>query len=229
MRLMTVLVSFGAALASVLGERTVAVLTPPNVTVVMPEPPGEPTPVLVRPVVAWVTTLAPLRFFNTRTLVSDTVRLYADDGSLDEGAASAIDRVIAERDAEPRPLDRRVLRLVVKAAAHFRAREVLVVSTFRDGARKGSRHKSGQAMDFSLAGVSAAKLAAYLRGLARVGVGVYTHRRTQFVHLDAREESYHWIDASPPGVSWRESKLTDRGAPARDAAYDPSQDLPVGP
>ena len=83
-------------------------------------------------------------------------------------------------------------------------------------------------MDFSLPGVTAAKLAAYLRGNGRVGVGVYTHKRTQYVHLDVRDESYHWIDASPPGATWREGKLTDRGAPARDAAYEPAQDLPGG-
>ncbi len=72
----------------------------------------------------------------------------------------------------------------------------------------------------------AAALAAYLRTGARVGVGVYTHPRTQFVHLDVREASYHWTDASPPGVSWRETRLGDRSAPARDAAYRPERDLP---
>jgi hypothetical protein len=41
-----------------------------------------------------------------------------------------------------------------------------------------------------------------------------------------QEESYYWADASPPGVSWRETRLSNRGAPARDAAYRPEQDLP---
>ena len=94
---------------------------------------------------------------------------------------------------------------MVKAAAHFDGTEVDVVSSFRDGARPGSHHRSGDALDWSLRGVAAAKLAAYLRRGARVGVGVYTHPRTQFVHLDVREQSYHWADASPPGRSWRES------------------------
>ena len=31
-----------------------------------------------------------------------------------------------------------------------------------------------------------------------MGVGVYTNPLTQYVHLDVRERSYHWIDASPP-------------------------------
>jgi uncharacterized protein YcbK (DUF882 family) len=223
---LAVLVTFAACASSCAG-RADAVLAarsdPPPVTI---EPEPAPDPVASRPVVAWAEALTPLRFVNTRTGVDHTVRLYTAFGDLDEDAAAAVDRVIAEKDAEPRPLDRRVLRLVVKAAAHFKVSEVNVVSTFRDSARKGSKHRSGEAMDFSFPGVTAQKLAAHLRTYARVGVGVYTHKRTQFVHLDVREQSYHWIDASPPGHVWREGRLTDRGAAARDAAYRPEQDLP---
>ncbi len=178
-----------------------------------------------RPRAPWARALPALRFVNTRTGASCRARLYADEGRLDEDAAAAIDGVLPERDAAPRRLDRRLLQLVVKAAAHFGATRVEVVSSFRDGARPGSRHRSGEALDFRLAGVTAARLAAFLRGGARVGVGVYTHRRTQFVHLDVREQSYHWADASPPGAWWRESRLTDRGASARDGAWRPEQDL----
>jgi uncharacterized protein YcbK (DUF882 family) len=177
-------------------------------------------------VVPWAAGLRAIRFVNRRTGASAVLRLYAPAGGLDEEATSAVDRVAAEKDAPVRPLDRRLLRLVVKAAGHFHAAEVDLVSTFRDAARAGSRHRSGEAADFQLTGVTALKLAAYLRGLARVGVGVYTHPRTQFVHLDVRAESYHWADASPPGRWWRESRMTDRAAPGRDAAYAPEQDLP---
>ncbi|MFT3773382.1 MAG: DUF882 domain-containing protein [Minicystis sp.] len=215
-----------------------------------PPPPAEPTPVLVTltPIVdpepqtpepqtpepqapepaAWARALPPIRFVDTHHGAACNVRLYADDGTVDEQAASSIDRILAEPDAIPRPFNRRVLQLVVKAAAHFDAKEVLVVSSFRDKARKGSHHRNGEALDFSLAGVTAMKLAAYLRKGSRVGVGVYTHPRTQFVHLDVRPESYHWADASPPGRWWRESRMTDRAAPTRDAAYRPEQDLPGG-
>jgi uncharacterized protein YcbK (DUF882 family) len=162
-----------------------------------------------------------------------TVRLYAEDGAFDDEAAAEVDRLVAAgADAPPPRMNRRLLRLVVKAASHFHATEVVLVSTFRGTARGGSRHRMGEAADFSFPGVTAAKLAAYLRTYARVGVGVYTNRRTQFVHLDVRDQSFHWVDGSPPGRTWRESPLTDRGAPARDAAYRPEQDLPelaVGP
>jgi hypothetical protein len=198
----------------------------------------------------WAAPLGPLRFVETRTRAQAVVTLYAADGALDEDAALAVDRVALAESLEPPTfagaptvlalprsrraaaiappprLDRRLLRLLVKAAAHFHASEVDLVSTFRDAARPGSRHRLGEAADFSFPGVTAAALAAHLRGYARVGVGVYTNRRTQFVHLDVRAESYHWADASPPGVSWRESRMTDRAAPARDEAWAPEQDLP---
>jgi uncharacterized protein YcbK (DUF882 family) len=180
------------------------------------------------PVNAWAKALHALRFVNTRTGAMCSARFYAADGAIDGDAASSIERVAAERDASPHPLDRRVLRLIVKAAAHFHAGEVDLVSTFRDGARGGSRHRSGEAVDFRFPGIAATKLAAHLRENARVGVGVYTHKRTQFVHLDVREQSFHWVDASPPGRVWRETPLTDRAASVRDAAYKPEQDLPTG-
>jgi len=192
---------------------------PIDVLIEAPDPPVTAT-------AAWAQSLAPLRFVNTRTRADCYARVYRADGSLDEVAASMIDAALTERDAASRPLNRRLLKLVTKAAAHFGAAEVSVVSSFRDSARDGSRHRSGEAIDFRLPGVPAAALAAYLRAGARVGVGMYTHKRTQFVHLDVREQSYHWTDASPPGMSWRERRLTDRGAPARDAAYWPEQDLP---
>jgi uncharacterized protein YcbK (DUF882 family) len=188
-----------------------------------------------RPTVAWASTLEPLAFRDVSTGEVATVRLYDDTGQIDETAASAIDHLLASDDAAavaraegaPSTLDRRLLQLVVKIATREGAREVAVVSAFRASKRRGSRHRTGQAMDFVLPGVPAAKLAAALRHEARVGVGVYTHPRTRFVHLDVRDTSYHWLDASPPGRLWREARLADPGGPARDAAYRPDQDLPL--
>jgi hypothetical protein len=76
--------------------------------------------------------------------------------------------------------------------------------------------------------VPAAKLASYLRTLPRVGVGIYTHPKTQFVHLDSRQRSFHWIDASPPGRTWRERSLGGRALAANDARYTRASDWPEG-
>lgn len=112
----------------------------------------------------------------------------------------------------------------MKAALHYHGARVVAVSGWREHA---GRHTAGEALDFKLQGVTAAALAAYLRSLPRVGVGIYTHPRTQYVHLDVREPSYHWLDGSPPGVTWKERQLRDPGQAKRDAAWTPEGDLPL--
>jgi uncharacterized protein YcbK (DUF882 family) len=181
-----------------------------------------------RAVAPWAARLPSLVLHNVNGGATADFRLYADDGSIDEEAAREVDRLVADprKSGPPREVDRRLLQLIVKAAAHFNAHDVLVVSTFRESKRKGSRHRTGEAMDFILQGVPSTKLAAELRTYARVGVGIYTHPRTGFVHLDVRADSFHWVDASPPGRTWREKGITDRGAVGRDLAYSPEQDLP---
>jgi uncharacterized protein YcbK (DUF882 family) len=221
------LAALGAPLLSSFSGRGALEVEPPSAPALAPRLAPVTPSATSRPPAAWAIALPAVRFVDTRTRAAAVVRLYAKDGSLSEEAACDLDRlVVAGAGAPPPPLNRRLLRLLVKAAAHFHATEINLVSTFRDNAGIGSRHRTGDAADFSMPGVPAARLAAHLRTFPRVGVGVYTNRRTQFVHLDVREQSYHWVDASPPGRTWRESPLTDRGAIARDAAYRPEQDLP---
>jgi uncharacterized protein YcbK (DUF882 family) len=171
----------------------------------------------------WTDGLEPIDVMNVTARTTARIRLYARDGEVDETARADLERV-ASNDPEPHPLAVRVEQLVMKAAYHFDAARVLVVSGWRENA---GRHGTGDAVDFKLQGVPAALLAAYLRKLARVGVGVYTHPRTQFVHLDVREESYHWLDASPPGVKWREWQLRDPHGKERDASWTEEGDLPL--
>jgi|SRR5580692_4261700 hypothetical protein len=176
-------------------------------------------------VVSWARDLAPVEVMNGNTRESATIRFYGHDGEVDEAARQAFER-IADAGGPTHSLSVRVEQLVVLAAYHFNGAGVIIVSSWRDHA---GRHGTGEAMDFKLRGVSAWRLAAYLRGLPRAGVGVYTHRRTQFVHIDVREQSYHWLDASPPGVHWREAQLRDPHAAQRDAAWTPEMDLPRKP
>ena len=180
-----------------------------------------PAPAPAR-VAAWAHALPAIEV-TAATHEKARVRLYGDDGEIDPAARDALER-IAANDAEPHALALRVEQLLLRAAYHFGNAPIYVVSAWRE---KASRHGTGEAVDFKLKGVRARELAAYLRGLARVGVGVYTNPKTQFVHLDVREQSYHWIDASPPGVHWREGLLRDAGAAKRDAAWTPDMDLPL--
>ncbi len=171
----------------------------------------------------WAGALEAVEVESVSSHARASVRLYASDGSVDAKARDTFEQIVASPE-DARPLALRVEQLVVKAAYHFRRARVLVVSGWRPHA---GRHTSGEAVDFKLEGVRTAVLAAYLRHLPRAGVGGYTHPRTQFVHLDVRESSYHWIDASPPGVKWPEARLRDPSMNKRDASWTPDMDLPL--
>lgn len=122
------------------------------------------------------------------------------------------------------PLDVRLVQLAIRAAYHFDDKPIVVVSATRKGAH--GKHGTGDALDFQLEGIRAATLAGWLRGTPRAGVGIYTHPRTQYVHLDTREASFHWSDGSPPGVTWKERLLVDPKRVSRDAEYVRALDLP---
>ncbi len=171
--------------------------------------------------------LAPLLIRNANTGAEALVRLYAADGTLDPAGLAAFRDVAGEVD-KPAPLKTRVVQLVVKAAYELGTKKVVLVSSFRpkDRRGRGGHHTTGDAVDFQLAGVGARKLASYMRKLPRVGVGIYTHPKTQYVHVDARDTSYHWLDSSPPGRTWKEAPLGDRHRDTRDTAWKPEHDLP---
>lgn len=177
--------------------------------------------------VPWATTLPALAVDNRNTGAHGTLRLYTATGTLDLAACRAFMTIAVsakDADVESEPLDTRLLQLAARAAYHFGGKALTIVSATRKGAH--GKHGTGEALDFKLDGVSAAELAAYLRTYPRAGVGIYTHPKTQYVHLDVRDHSYHWVDASPPGVTWREALLPDPKQAVRDAAYDAWSDLP---
>lgn len=177
--------------------------------------------------------LRPLRIFSKNFAESLIVGLYDEQGQVDEGAARRLDTLLSQgKDGEPVSgvsIDRRTLQLLFRAAYHFKAEEVEIISAYRKpGRRRQGQHAAGRAIDFKLPRVKAAALAAYLRTLPRVGVGVYTHPKTQYVHLDVREQSFHWLDGSPPGRTWRERSLGSKQLAARDATYTRASDWPEG-
>lgn len=173
----------------------------------------------------WAATLSPVEVVNRNTGARARVRLYDCHGALDRAEATSFMRAASPPESDAgEPLDLRLVQLTVRAAYHFGGVTISIVSATRPGAR--GKHGSGEALDFALEGVKAPLLAAYLRGTPRAGVGIYTHPKTQYVHLDVREHSYHWIDASPPGVTWRERLLPDPKQAVRDASWTPAMDLP---
>lgn len=177
--------------------------------------------------------LPPLRFENQTTHARLETRLYDAAGRIDEGAAVRLDELLCDgrdpKHAKTARINRRTLQLLFKAAYHFGLYEVEVVSAYRaPGRRREGFHGRGDAIDFRLKGVDAPLLAAYLRQQPRTGVGIYTHPKTQYVHIDSRDQSFHWLDASPPRRRWREKSIGDAHMLERDKHYRPELDLPEG-
>lgn len=177
------------------------------------------------PPVAWATELYDVKIQCANTTHEKDVRLYRTDGVLDDTALDAFMEAVAEND-DVRTINARTVQLAFKAAYHFKSKKMIVVSSWRRG---HGPHATGDALDFRLEGVGAPRLASYLRAQPRAGVGIYTHPMTQYVHLDARDQSFHWLDASPPGKTWREAQIGDKNRDVRDAAWTEDMDLPTDP
>jgi uncharacterized protein YcbK (DUF882 family) len=178
--------------------------------------------------------LPELSFYSVQSGGVADVRLYDVWGAIDPSAAERLDELLTDaRDpSSPRTtrLDRRMLQLVFRAAYHFGAHKVTVISAYREpGRQPEGKHGEGKAIDFRLSKVPAAMLAAYLRKSPLAGVGVYTNPRTQYVHLDMRDKSFHWLDASPPGTRWPEMALSLAGLTQQDEGYVCGGDWPEGP
>ena len=219
--------SMAVVLAAILPARVGGTEPMPRAMLAIARRPAEPAfaPMTERRAVDWAKNLPALTIENPNTRAIATIKLYADDGTVDPPSFDSFKLLVGDGHNHPAPMNRRVVQLLVKAAAHFDAKHVVVVSAYRPG-RRGGPHAHGVAIDFKLPGTSSRTLAAYLRTLPRVGVGIYTHPQTQYVHLDVRETSWHWVDASPPGRTWREAPLPDKDRVARDATYSPAIDLP---
>jgi hypothetical protein len=82
-------------------------------------------------------------------------------------------------------------------ADHFPGHVIEIVSAYRPDARDGSRHRLGRAIDLRVRDVAVSELDAFLRTIEGTGVGLYP--TTDFVHVDVRSRSAHWIDVSGPG------------------------------
>jgi uncharacterized protein YcbK (DUF882 family) len=76
-------------------------------------------------------------------------------------------------------------------SGHF-GRAVVVTSGYRGGGRSGSFHRTCQAADIQIAGVSPSAIARYARSLDQVG-GVGTYGHTRSVHVDVGDRVFSWF------------------------------------
>jgi uncharacterized protein YcbK (DUF882 family) len=179
------------------------------------------------------TKLKPLRVVNVNTRQAAVIALYDAFGRIDAAAGQQLDQLLGDwRDPSAirtTEVDRRVLRLIYRAAYHFKSKTIQLISGYRQpGAKSQGRHGAGRAVDFRLPNVSAFALASYLRTSSRVGVGVYSNPNTRFVHLDHRDRTFFWLDGSPPGRSMNIRPLDVPHSTTRDDEYDPAEDWPEG-
>lgn len=102
------------------------------------------------------------------------------------------------------PIEPRLLDTVYRIQTHFSAQGIRVISGYRTPATlgRGSNHGRGRAMDIIVPGTSDDDVAKYARDMGFMGVGVYP--TSGFVHVDVRDRSYFWVDASGPGRRNRE-------------------------
>jgi len=115
------------------------------------------------------------------------------------------------------PVEPRLVDLVYRIALHFAAPEVRVISGYRTPhGRNASNHGHGRAIDLVVPGAADEDVAKFARELGFVGVGIYP--TSGFVHVDVRDRSYFWVDASAPGHRNRERGILRDLAIKSDAA-----------
>lgn len=175
-----------------------------------------------------------MRVLNINSGEHADVQLYDVLGGLSPGAIEQLDRLLCDwgkpDDVRCAEVDRRTIQLMFRAAYHFGRGEIVVISGYRFPRKRAEGpHASGHAIDFKLTGVPLLALAAYVRSFPRAGIGIYTHPRTQYVHVDSRLRSYHWGDSSGPGSPGGQWSLGGLEALLRqDQAYSGSSDWPEG-
>lgn len=152
---------------------------------------------------------------------------FLPDGTLDPEALARIEPAMRDRNNDAtHAVNPRLVKLLYKLAVHFKARQITVISGYRDPgeATNESHHADGSAVDFMIPGVKLAALAKVARRLGHVGVGYYP--TSGFVHLDVRDRSYFWADPSGPGYSGCHRQIMPMSIWKFDARWSPEDDEP---
>lgn len=151
----------------------------------------------------------------------------------DRGGFSAEDldraaHVMRDHSANEHPIDPRLLDMVYRLQAHFKAPEIRIISGYRTP-RGGatSNHGKGRAMDLVVPGASDEDVAKFARDEGFAGVGIYP--ASGFVHVDVRERSYFWVDTSGPGKRSRVRGVLADLAAKSDAQAVARGERSVGP
>jgi LysM repeat protein len=133
--------------------------------------------------------------------------------------------------SEPRPkLPDGLIRLMVRVSDTFGGRPLRVVSGYRTTSYfRDSRHKTSEAMDFSVVGVPNSAVRDYLVTLGKVGVGYYPN--SSFLHLDVRTKYTYWVDYAGPGEAPRKTarRTLPEATDLDDRAEEEAEKSPAEP
>lgn len=215
-------------------ELPLAASRPPSASPLPVDPPPSPSPSIA----------APLRMIRVGdgSREEATLALLDDEGRPDAASLRELSLLGRPRGADrPSEEDLRaheddlswvatdlrrlhpgLLLRLAQLRARFPDRAIEIVSGFRPDARETSRHRIGSALDLRVVGVPVAELDAFLSTLPETGVGLYP--TSEFVHLDVRPSSAHWVDVSGPGEPARlisEGRASE-GRASREARSAPS-------
>jgi uncharacterized protein YcbK (DUF882 family) len=143
-----------------------------------------------------------------------------ESGRLLPSARQAVSELLGAKGSRP-PISERLLRLLVRVSDTFGGRSIHVVSGYRSSSYfADSRHKTSEAIDFSIVGVPNVVLRQYLLLLDNVGVGFYPN--SSFIHLDVRGCAMQWVDYAGPGEAPRLTpRQRSRGVVASKATEPP--------
>jgi LysM repeat protein len=124
-------------------------------------------------------------------------------GRIRAPARKAISSLLDAAETRPKIPDG-LIRLMVKVSDTFGGRPLRVVSGYRTTSYfRDSRHRTSEAVDFSVVGVPNAAVRDYLVTLGKVGVGYYPN--STFLHLDVRSKHTYWVDYAGPGEAPRKT------------------------
>lgn len=125
--------------------------------------------------------------------------LVGSDGEVLPEAREALSSTLSSwRTGKQVTIDDRLIQLIADVSDEFGGRLIRIVSGYRETSyAPDSKHKVGQAFDFSIPGVPNDMLRDFLRSLPDVGVGYYPN--STHVHLDVRDKPTYWVDYSRPG------------------------------
>ena len=152
-----------------------------------------------------------------------------DSGSFNDAALDRLATFAREPSSgQKHPMHPRLVDLIYRIQTQFVAVEIRLLSGFRapHGGRL-SNHGRGRAMDIIVPGHGDEEVARFVREQGFVGVGVYP--TSGFIHVDVRDRSYFWIDASGPGKRNRERGILHDVAQRADARALARGDHPVEP